>query len=102
MKYGVAGICVLLCLHFLLKVFEIFTKQKAQKEQVSEETLRTTAIRCRNLSRQVKALNAELAKNDVTLKKFNIDLRRAYAAMKLLAGEQWTEISEKIRKDIHI
>lgn len=102
LKYGVAGVCVMLCLLFLLKVLEIWMKAKDRKEELSDKALTDLTFAARDLTAQLKCINDRMVLMESTFKKFDLDMRRLYAALKLVAGEGWTEISEKIRKDLHI
>lgn len=101
LKYGVAGVCVMLCLLFLLKVLEIWMRAKDRKEELADKSLQDLTFAARDLTAQIKCVNDKMVLMESTIKKFDLDLRRLYAALKLIAGDNWTDISEKIRKDLH-
>lgn len=102
LKYGVAGICILLCLHFLLKLIEIWLKTKEQKEALSDKSLQSIALETHDLAKEMKNLNNRLVQTESLFQKFNLDLRQLYAALKLMAKDDWADISDQIRKDVSI
>jgi hypothetical protein len=100
LKYGVAGVCVILCLLFLLKLVEIFFAMTAKRSEISDKALSANTLAVQEMSFLLKSLEQRLAFAEAALKKLDLDTRRFFAALKLTAGESWPEISERIQKDL--
>ena len=100
LKYGVAGVCVMLTLMVILKVGEILFKMQVRKSESSEETLKANTEALRDMTFALKNVDQRLILAEAILKKLDLDLRRAFAAIRLTAGDKWTAISEQIQKDL--
>jgi len=96
LKYGIAGICVMLTIMVLLKVGEFLWSLREKKDTLSETSIK-------NLTEAVKHLDARLEgfeRSIADLPKFKMDMRRFYAAIKAIAGpDKWPGIREEIMKD---
>jgi len=93
----VATGCVLVAMHLLMRVGEFLWRFKERKDQLTEKTIQS-------LARAVESNTLALAKIDADLKSLNLgklktDLRRAFHAVKLLAGDKWSPIRKEIMED---
>jgi hypothetical protein len=95
LKYGVAGVCVLLTLSLAIKMIEILLKVKEKKEALSDEALRELTKAARALDSRIHHLEQTLS----DLPKLKIDLRRIFMAAKLLSGEKWPDIRKQIMEE---
>ena len=73
--YGLPAICVLLVLQLLFKVGEFLWEVIKKKDEVSEKSI------------------SELT---ASIQKLSLDLRRVFAAVKILAGDDWKHIRKSI------
>lgn len=88
LEYGIGGVCVLLTIQVLVRVAEFVMKTRAQKEELSEKTVKELVL-------AVKTLETTVA----DLPKFKTDIRRFYAAIKHVSGDRWPAIRDEIMKD---
>lgn len=102
LEYGIGGVCVLLTLMVLLRVAEFVWKMVERKGKISEETLETLvrAVRESTVAMKFQDQRLKSIEDAVSeLPKIKTDLRRFYAAMKEIAGDQWPAIRDEILKD---
>lgn len=93
------GLCVLISLNLFTKVGAFLWNMKQSKDKLTEEGVArlTRAVGVNTLTTEKNTQQiAELQKALTEIPKIKLDLRRSFAAMKILAGERWQEI----RKDI--
>ena len=102
LKYGVAGICVMLCLLFLLQLLQIFMKTTVKRSELSEDALKKLTVMAQELTFEMKSLDKRLVLTEGTLSKLDLDYRRFYSALKLTAGERWPEISDAVQKELRL
>lgn len=104
---GIAGlltsIAVILSLHLVMRVGSFLWGLKVEKDRLSEQTVKdlvksvgenTTAVD--DLRLEVKRFEAAVAE----IPKLKLDLRRLYAALKIIAGEEWPNIRKEIMQDL--
>lgn len=95
LKYGVAGICLLLTIFVLVRVGEFLWSLREKKDSASEESIK-------NLTAAVQANTAAIEKINLLLSdlpKMRLDLRRSFGALKNLAGDKWPQIREGMKED---
>ncbi len=97
-----AAICVVLTLRLVADLGKFLWEFKEKKDAVTESSIKhlSTAVNLstsatEKLENRMKALEHTIS--DIT--KFKTDLRRFYAALKLVAGDDWDVIRRKIMDD---
>lgn len=102
----VAGVLIALCLHLVVKLFnfglnlvrslrEVDNKKMDHLTKSMEEN--TKAIY--ELSAGLQSLNNRIVETDIATTKYEVSHSRLVATVKELAGDQWSTIQEKVRKD---
>lgn len=106
LENGVAGVCVLLTILVLWKVFEfvwkMYTERAKEKTVLSDETVKklTAAVEeSTKASQQLEARLKHLEQSAADFPKLKLDVRRFYAAIKEVAGDRWPAIRDEILKD---
>ncbi len=102
LEYGIGGICVLLVFHALIKIADIFWQQRQKQDHVSEETIKALTKAVLDNTTAAQHLDMRLGRLEqavLDLPKFKKDIRRFYAAIKHLAGDDWPKIRDEIMKD---
>lgn len=109
MKDGISGaivsLCVLLALHLVVKVGEFLWKMKEKRDSVSDATVDKLTIAVDKMTYSLETLQVRcgtLEKSISDIDKIKTDLRRAFTAVRLLAGEDWTKIRKELDEDSHI
>ncbi len=105
LEYGIGGICVILTLMTLMKVGEFLWKLREKKESVSEETLKKLVQSVEQNSAAMAILTLRLRTLEDVISDFpkiKIDIRRSFAALKELAGDEWPKIREEIVKEFPV
>lgn len=92
LKYGVAGVCVLLTLFILLEVFKFLWSLREKKDSVSDRELSKLTAAMKEATASIKHLELSMGE----LQKLKIDIRRFYTAVKAIAGPKWPEIRDEI------
>lgn len=102
LEYGIAGLCVLVTLSILVKVGEFLWVHKKEKDVLSNVEIKklTSAVEANtaassHLENRLKNLEEKYS----DLPKFKEDMRRFYAAIKVMAGEEWPTIRDEIIKE---
>lgn len=97
-----AAITVMLACHLLFKIGDFLWKFKKEKDTVTERsithlssTMQHNTSAMENLESRIKTLEHTIA--DVT--RFKSEIRRLYAAIKLIAGDEWAVIRQSIAED---
>lgn len=88
LKYGVAGVCVLLTIMVLIQVGKFVWTVKQEKDKLSDDTVA-------DLVKAVEKLEHTVS----DLPKFRTDVRRFYTAIKVIAGDKWPQVRDEIMKD---
>ncbi len=99
------GICLLILTslgHLILRIvqFVSWVVKKKAEATVKEITDNTSAIQ--TCTKAIEKLEQRMEKNEVALAevpKLKTDLRRWYAALRVLAKDDWPKIREEIIKD---
>lgn len=102
LKYGVAGICVMLTVLVLVQAAKFVLSVKAEKDKISQKSLEELIDAVDSLTIAMNILKVridEAEKSLGLLPKFNTDVRRFYAAIKALAGDKWPAIRNEILED---
>lgn len=82
-------------LRFLSHIFDYVWKIREQKDTKVQRALETLATALRQNNDRLKTLELTLA----TAARMKIDVRRLYAIVKILAGDDWDEIKSQVLKD---
>lgn len=105
---GVAGLlvalCVLLTFNVLGKVAFFLWNLKLTKDKASDESIKklTEAMAINSASVEKNTAQIEhLEKALAEIPKLKLDLRRAFAAIKEVAGDHWPKIRREIMDDIN-
>jgi hypothetical protein len=102
LKYGIAGICILLTISVLVNVGKFVLSLRKEKDSLSDAAIKklTDAVESNTMaaSHLDKKLG-DLERSIGDLPKFRIDMRRFYAAIKEVAGDRWPAIRDEIMKD---
>lgn len=105
-KYGVAGICVLLAFKVIVDsakfVFERHKQEAKQKESASEATTKELIKAVRENTEVTKHLDnriQHLERSIGDLPKLKLDVRRFYTAVKSVAGDKWPAIHDELMRD---
>lgn len=102
LKYGIGGLCVLFTLSVLLRVGEFLWKLREKKETISETAIKDLTLAVQQNTSATQHLDRRLEKLEAIaseMPKFKIDIRRFYAAIKEVAGDNWPKIRDEIMKD---
>lgn len=98
-----ASIIIVLCLQLILRVGSFVWEILQKKNEVSEKSIAKLTDALQTNTVAVEKLQNELAqiKNEIaTLPQLRLDIKRAFVALKLMAGEEWEEIRLAIRDEI--
>jgi uncharacterized coiled-coil protein SlyX len=95
LQNSVAGVCIVLLLLVLMKVGEFLWKMKEKKESLSEKAIERLSHAVVENTAAIKHLEMSLGE----LPKFKTDIRRFYAALKILAGDEWVQIRKEIMEE---
>lgn len=95
LKYGLAGVCVLLTLYILLQVVKFVYDLKEEKQSVSEKTTKENTDAIRDLTLKMASIQDLIAE----FPKHKKDVKRFYIAIKSLAGDKWSAIRDEILED---
>lgn len=98
-----ASIAVILALHLVVRVGKLLWDMKTEKEKLSEKTVKDLVDSVEHNTKTVEQLSHELRKVEAALAdipKLKLDLRRLYAAIKIIAGEDWPAIRTEITQDL--
>ncbi len=94
-----AGIAVMLCLHFVFKVGEFLwnmLKKKSELSDLSVEKLTTAINHGTNAIEKLEHELISLKKDMAQIPRFKHDLRRAFMAIRIISGEKWPKIREEL------
>lgn len=97
-----ASIALLLSFHLLIKVAEFawdFIKKKDEISQKSIERLTVALETNTQATQELKVQFAEMKDEISTLPQLRLDVRRAFRALRILAGDEWEEIKRAIMED---
>lgn len=97
-----ASICVILALQVLIKVGEFLWNLKEKKDSASEAAVKELTATMLKNTEAIKLLDQKLGKIEGIISeipKFKLDVRRMFSAVKILAGEKWTNIRKEIMKE---
>jgi len=92
LKYGVAGICVMLTLLVLVEVGKFVWGLREKKDSLSDVEIKKLTMAVEENTASIKHLEGSLGE----VQKLKTDVRRYYTAIKMLAGERWPEIRDEI------
>lgn len=105
-KHGISGllvsVCIILSLQLVVKVGEFLWKLKEKKDSASEEAIKNLTKALENNTETTRHLDVRLSKLETSLDghvKLRKDVRRAFSAVKLVAGDRWPEIMKEILED---
>lgn len=102
LKYGIAGICVLLTIMTLFRVAEFLWRLKEKREMSSDIAIVDLTKAVQECTYTLKTLDMRLLAIETANSEFpklRNDLRRIYGAMKEIAGDRWPSIRDEIMKD---
>jgi hypothetical protein len=94
-----ASLCVITTLQLLTRVGEFLWKMKEKKDQLSEagvQKLTNTVDANTKAIEKLETTFSTLAETLSKVPKHDVDLKRLFSAVKIVAGDRWT----KIRKEI--
>ena len=104
---GVSGllvaVCVLLTFNVLGKVAFFLWNLKLSRDKISEESIKrlTEAMASNTVTTQKNTEEiARLEQALAEIPKLKLDLRRAFSAIKEVAGDEWPKIRKEIMEDI--
>lgn len=97
-----ASLVIILSLHFLVKVGEFLWKLFEKKNELSEKSVQklTSALHVNTSAiekLETRILHAEKGLADMP--KFKSDLRKLFAAVKFIAGDEWIKIRQEVMSD---
>lgn len=95
LKYGIAGICVLLTLHILVRVAIFAFEMQKKKQSASEKAVEDLTAAVLASTKTIEHLQASIAE----LPKIKTDIRRFYIAVKFIAGDDWPKIRKEIMEE---
>jgi hypothetical protein len=105
---GVAGllaaICVLTSLNLLARLGGFLWNLKANREKLSDETIQklTDAVAFNTSSTERNTLQiVQLEKTLAEIPKLKSGLRRAFSAIKKIAGKEWPNVQKEIQDEIN-
>lgn len=94
-----AAIVVMLGLHLLARLGEFLWKVKEKRDAITESGLDrlSTAVQQNTYAAQKLETRINALEHTISdISKFKLDLRRLYAAVKHLSGDQWSTIRKEI------
>lgn len=97
-----ASIVILLAFQLFLKLGEIAWEMLKKKDEVSQKSITklTEALETNTKATQeLKMQFAEMKDEISTLPQLRLDVRRAFRALRMLAGDEWEEIKKAIMDD---
>lgn len=95
LKYGIAGVCILLTLQSLMKMAEFLWGLREKKDSVSEAAIKELTLAMEANTKEIHLLKTAVGE----LPKFKKDVRRFYTAIKTLAGDEWPDIRKELLED---
>lgn len=98
-----SSIAVILALHLVVRVGKFLWDMKTEKDKLSESTVKTLVKSVEDNTKTVEQLGSEVRKVEAALAdipKMKLDLRRLYAALKIVAGDDWPAIRAEITQDL--
>jgi len=105
-QHGISGllasIAVLLALHLVTRVGSFLWDMKKEKDKLSEKTVQDLVAAVDDNTKMVEDLASDLRKFEAAvaeLPKLKLDLRRLFAATRIIAGDEWPEIRDEIMRD---
>lgn len=87
-KYGLVGIVIMLAIMVVIRVGEYLMKVKDRRDAVTEKSLQ-----------QLTAAVTRLEHTMSEIPKIKTDVRRFYAAVKIISGENWQKVRDEILKE---
>lgn len=90
-----AGLIIALCLHFLLKICDLFFTAYKTRNAVTEKSLQENSVILIKLETRFKTLEHELS--DVL--KMRKDFNRIFRGIRALSGDRWPAIRKEIMQD---
>lgn len=104
-----ATIAIALCLHLLFRLGEFVWEVLKKKNEISEQTIKelkealeTASQKLSDNTYAVQRLEQRLDKIEVVnsaMPKMHSDLRKAFLAIKIMAGDDWGNIRELIKEE---
>lgn len=97
-----ASLCVIMTLHLLIKVGEFVWEILKKKSEVSEKSIERLTMALNNSTRTIEGLEKDIREVQRELSKMNklqLDIRRLYVAMKIVAGERWARVRKEMMDD---
>ena len=97
-----ASIVIVLCFQFIAKIGEIIWDVFRKKGEMSEKIITEMSMALRANTEAVRELRVQLSVIDQELtemKKFKVDARRLFAAVKVIAGPKWAEVRKAMEED---
>lgn len=95
LKYGVAGLCILITIYILVRVGEFVWGLKEKKETATEATIQKLIATIEHLDKRIGSMEAGFAE----VAKLKKDLTRCFAALRLGMGDKWNDIRKQIIED---
>lgn len=90
-----AALTLVSTLRLLSHVFSYLWGLRQRKDRRIERALETLAVALRQNNARLKTLELTLA----TAARVKVDVKRLYAIVKILAGDDWQEIREQVLRD---
>lgn len=90
-----AGLIIMVCLHFLLKIGELLFNVYKTRTAVTEKTLQTNSTALTKLESRLERMETNL--DDVL--KMRKDFNRIFSGIRALAGDRWPAIRKEIMQN---
>lgn len=107
LKDGPTGFLVSLCLiltfQLIFSVAKFVWSMREKRENASEKAIMELTDVVRKNTVATEKLDYRLSQVEIglnSLKKFKLDLRRYYTALKMLSGDRWPSIRDEIMSDV--
>ncbi len=97
-----AGLIIILALHLIVKVAEFIVDVLKKKNELTEKNIAHLISALSLNTEAVHALEVRMRKVEDQIteaSKIKIDIRRLFLAIKVLAGDQWTDLKKSITED---
>lgn len=94
-----ASIVVVLCVHLIFRIGEFVFEMQKKRNEVSEDSIRNLTAALQVNTAAVEKLQGRMNEMDQKLAdipKFKQDLRRAFTALKYLAGNEWNDVRNEM------
>jgi uncharacterized membrane protein affecting hemolysin expression len=99
---GLSAIVVVLCLHLVVKIGQFLWAFKEKKDAVTESGIEELSKAVRECTSTIAALESRIRDIESvsnSIDKLRVDVRRAYLAIRLMAGDKWGDIRKIIMEE---